>query len=43
LRRSVEESVPPGTEELNLGAFQRGYDFGRELIAKSPRPAAARA
>jgi len=43
LRRSVEESVPPGTEELNLRAFQRGYDFGRELIAKSPRRTMARA
>jgi len=42
LRRSVEESVPPGTEELNLRAFQRGYDFGRELAARTPVRAGSR-
>ena len=30
LRASVKASVPPGTEALNLEAFERGYDYGRE-------------
>jgi 2-oxoglutarate ferredoxin oxidoreductase subunit gamma len=33
LRRSVEESVPPGTESLNLTAFDQGFTFGQELLA----------
>lgn len=28
LRKAVADSVPPGTEELNLSAFERGYDYG---------------
>ena len=28
LRESVKNSVPPGTETLNLEAFRRGYDYG---------------
>jgi len=27
MRKAVETSVPPGTEELNLSAFQKGYDY----------------
>lgn len=29
LRQSVRESVPKGSENLNLGAFERGYEYGR--------------
>lgn len=37
LRESVQASVPPGTEALNLEAFDRGYAFGLDLKAgKSP-------
>ncbi|MHC4695965.1 MAG: 2-oxoacid:acceptor oxidoreductase family protein [Planctomycetota bacterium] len=37
LRSSVKDSVPAGTETLNLGAFERGYNFGSDLIAgKTP-------
>jgi hypothetical protein len=25
---SVRDSVPPGTEDLNLKAFRCGYEFG---------------
>ncbi len=32
LHQGVEHSVPPGTEELNLKAFDKGYDYGLELI-----------
>ncbi len=31
LRDSVKASVPAGTEELNLVAFERGFSFGRNL------------
>jgi 2-oxoglutarate ferredoxin oxidoreductase subunit gamma len=31
LRKAVETSVPKGTEELNLKAFDRGYQYGIEL------------
>ncbi|MCD6117177.1 2-oxoacid:acceptor oxidoreductase family protein, partial [bacterium] len=29
MRKAVEDSVPPGTEELNLKAFDRGWEWGR--------------
>jgi len=31
LRKAVESSVPPGTEELNLKAFDKGYEYGVQL------------
>lgn len=31
-RRAVQESVPPGTEALNLAAFDRGYQFGLKSL-----------
>jgi 2-oxoglutarate ferredoxin oxidoreductase subunit gamma len=31
LRKSVEDSVPPGTEKLNLKAFDRGFEYGRNI------------
>lgn len=32
MRKAVEASVPPGTERLNLSAFDRGYDHGQKLL-----------
>ena len=32
MRKAVEASVPPGTEQLNLKAFERGYEHGRKLL-----------
>ena len=32
-RQSVADSVPKGTEKLNLAAFEKGYEFGRTLLA----------
>ncbi len=32
MREAVAESVPPGTEEFNLEAFDRGLDFGLESV-----------
>jgi 2-oxoglutarate ferredoxin oxidoreductase subunit gamma len=35
MRRAVTESVPKGTEELNLRAFKAGLDHGREALESS--------
>ncbi|MDD4858910.1 MAG: 2-oxoacid:acceptor oxidoreductase family protein [Dehalococcoidales bacterium] len=34
MKQSVLDSVPKGTEELNTKAFERGYNYGRELAGK---------
>ena len=34
LRQAVENSVPGGTEELNLKAFDKGYEYGLQLVNK---------
>jgi 2-oxoglutarate ferredoxin oxidoreductase subunit gamma len=31
-RRAVAESVPPGTEALNLAAFEKGYACGHAAV-----------
>jgi 2-oxoglutarate ferredoxin oxidoreductase subunit gamma len=33
-RKAVETSVPTGTEEINLKAFDTGYNYGKELVEK---------
>ena len=35
LHKAVENSVPAGTEELNLKAFDKGYDYGLELVKEN--------
>jgi 2-oxoglutarate ferredoxin oxidoreductase subunit gamma len=30
---AVKVSVPKGTEELNLNAFERGYEYGKQMLA----------
>lgn len=32
LKQAVRESVPKGTEELNIRAFERGYTYGQQLL-----------
>jgi len=32
---AVKDSVPKGTEPLNLQAFAKGYDYGRQLVEKA--------
>jgi 2-oxoglutarate ferredoxin oxidoreductase subunit gamma len=34
MREALVGSVPKGTERLNLGAFEKGFAYGRELRAK---------
>lgn len=29
---AVRENIPKGTEELNLAAFQKGYEYGKSLV-----------
>ena len=36
-RKAVETSVPPGTEELNLKAFETGFEYGASLIKESKK------
>jgi 2-oxoglutarate ferredoxin oxidoreductase subunit gamma len=39
-RKAVETSVPHGTEELNLKAFETGFEFGKNL-RESPKKSVA--
>jgi 2-oxoglutarate ferredoxin oxidoreductase subunit gamma len=36
LERAVKESVPPGTYDMNLRAFRKGYEAGLEALAAAP-------
>jgi len=33
VEKAVKSSVPKGTEDLNLRAFRKGYEFGRDQVA----------
>ena len=35
VEKAVRDSVPRGTEDLNLRALRKGHDFGRQLIGKN--------
>jgi len=35
MRKAISESVPRGTADLNLRAFQRGYDYGVDEMKKA--------
>jgi 2-oxoglutarate ferredoxin oxidoreductase subunit gamma len=37
LRQSVRDSVPKGSEELNLRAFERGYTYGVKLLEEKQK------
>ena len=34
MRKAILDRVPKGTEELNMKAFQMGYDYGQELLSR---------
>jgi 2-oxoglutarate ferredoxin oxidoreductase subunit gamma len=34
LRKAVADSVPPAFQDLNLRAFEKGYQYGSELLVK---------
>jgi 2-oxoglutarate ferredoxin oxidoreductase subunit gamma len=31
MKEAIKENIPKGTEELNLAAFEKGYEFGKKL------------
>jgi 2-oxoglutarate ferredoxin oxidoreductase subunit gamma len=33
VKESIKENIPKGTEELNLAAFEKGYEYGNSLKA----------
>jgi 2-oxoglutarate ferredoxin oxidoreductase subunit gamma len=33
VKESIKENIPKGTEELNLTAFEKGYEYGKTLAA----------
>lgn len=33
VKESIRENIPKGTEELNLTAFEKGYEYGKTLAA----------
>ena len=39
MRQAISHSVPHGTEDFNLLAFQRGYDYGQTELKKPAAPA----
>jgi 2-oxoglutarate ferredoxin oxidoreductase subunit gamma len=34
MRKAILDRVPKGTEELNMKAFQMGFDYGRGLVSE---------
>jgi 2-oxoglutarate ferredoxin oxidoreductase subunit gamma len=38
MRKAVTASVPKGTEELNLRAFEEGYGYGERLMKRGASP-----
>ncbi len=38
MKDSVLSSIPPGTEEFNLTAFNNGYEYGMALLASKKKP-----
>ena len=36
VRKSVADSVPPSFRELNLKAFERGFEYGNTALAANP-------
>ena len=41
-KKAVETSVPPGTEELNLKAFETGYEYGKDSIKSQKKKTAVK-
>jgi 2-oxoglutarate ferredoxin oxidoreductase subunit gamma len=35
MKQSVLSSIPPGTEDLNVSAFDKGYEYARNLLSKT--------
>jgi len=33
VRKAIRSTVPKGTEDLNVSAFEKGYQYGADLLA----------
>ena len=40
-RNAVKVSVPKGTEELNFAAFEKGYEYGLQMLERQPEKSLA--
>src|SRR6201988_2155025 len=40
VRKAIADSVPPNFRDLNLKAFEKGYEYGNSVLAGSPLRAA---
>ncbi len=38
VRKAVADSVPTGFRDLNLKAFERGFEYGQNALTNSPNP-----
>ena len=41
-RSTVAETVPKGTEEMNIKAFEKGYDYGVAILKGIQKKAAGK-
>jgi 2-oxoglutarate ferredoxin oxidoreductase subunit gamma len=39
LRKAIADSVPPATRDLNLRAFEKGYEYGLAKVGQDAGPA----
>ena len=35
MKQALFDSIPRGTEELNLKAFEKGYEYGKQIKSKN--------
>ena len=38
VRKAVADSVPPNLQELNLKAFDKGFEYGSRMILEGGEP-----
>jgi len=41
VRKAVADSVPPASRELNLKAFEKGFEYGTAALTAAPNSADA--
>ena len=38
MKQALFDSIPGGTEELNLKAFEKGFEYGKQIKSRSQNP-----
>jgi Pyruvate/2-oxoacid:ferredoxin oxidoreductase gamma subunit len=38
MKEAILRNIPKGTENLNMEAFEKGYNFGKKLLKKKKVP-----